>query len=126
MAEAQKGAARPEDITRLFVERANARDAEGLAALYEPDAVLGYPPGQVTQGRDAILALYEQMVARGLRFKLEEAVPVVRNGDLALTATHRADGAGIRVQVVRRQSDGTWLRVIDLPEPPPPRSVDGS
>src|SRR4051794_7361500 len=25
----------PEDITRLFVERANAKDAAGLAALYE-------------------------------------------------------------------------------------------
>jgi hypothetical protein len=26
-------AARPEDLTRLFVERANAKDAAGLAAL---------------------------------------------------------------------------------------------
>jgi hypothetical protein len=36
----------PEDLARLFVERANAGDAEGLAQLYEPDAVLGFPPGQ--------------------------------------------------------------------------------
>jgi hypothetical protein len=26
----------PEDITRLFVERSNAGDAAGVAALYEP------------------------------------------------------------------------------------------
>jgi len=26
------------------------------------------------------------------------------------------DGAGARAQVVRRQVDGTWLRIIDLPE----------
>ena len=36
----------PEDLARLFVERANAGDAAGLADLYEPDAVLGFPPGQ--------------------------------------------------------------------------------
>ena len=45
-------AARPEDLARLFVERANAGDAEGLAELYEPDAVLGFPPGEVTVGRE--------------------------------------------------------------------------
>lgn len=28
----------PEDLTRLFVERSNAGDAEGVAELYEPDA----------------------------------------------------------------------------------------
>ena len=44
----------PEDITRLFVERSNASDADGVAALYEPDAVMAFPPGQFTVGRDAI------------------------------------------------------------------------
>ena len=44
----------PEDLTRLFVEFANARDAEGLASLYAPDAVMAYPPGQSTVGRPAI------------------------------------------------------------------------
>ena len=47
----------PEDVTRLFVERANARDAEGLAELYEPDAVMGFPPGHETVGRAAIRGL---------------------------------------------------------------------
>jgi hypothetical protein len=26
------------------------------------------------------------------------------------------DGIGIRVQVARRQADGSWLRIIDRPE----------
>jgi hypothetical protein len=43
-------------------------------------------------------------------------MPTVVAGDLALTSTIRKDGAGVRVQVVRRQSDGTWLRVLDHPE----------
>ena len=44
----------PEDITRLFVERANAGDPEGIAALYEEHAVMAYPPGALTTGRAAI------------------------------------------------------------------------
>ena len=44
-------AAQPEDLAQLFVQRANDRDAEGLAELYEPDAVLGFPPGHETVGR---------------------------------------------------------------------------
>jgi hypothetical protein len=61
-------ATKPEDITRLFVERSDAGDAEGVAA------------------------------------------------HLALTSTARKDGTGARVQVARRQPDGSWLRVLDLPE----------
>jgi len=53
MTEREK-ARKPEDLTRLFVERANARDAEGLALLYEENAVMAYPPGQQTVGRAAI------------------------------------------------------------------------
>jgi uncharacterized protein (TIGR02246 family) len=100
------------------VERANAGDAEGLAALYEPDAVLGYPPGQVTVGREAIRAVYERLLAQVPHFEPEEALPTLRYGDLALTATRPADAAGARAQVARRQPDGTWLRILDRPEAP--------
>jgi len=41
-------ATKPEDLTRLFVELANAGDAEGLAALYEPEAVVAFPPERLT------------------------------------------------------------------------------
>jgi uncharacterized protein (TIGR02246 family) len=111
-------AARPDDLTRLFVERANAGDAEGLAALYEPDAVLAYPPGSTTEGRKAIQMVFEKMLTMGIAFTVEEALPTVQNGDLALTSTHRADGNGVRVQVARRQPDGSWQRTIDQPEAP--------
>lgn len=106
----------PEDLTRLFVERANAGDAEGLAALYEPDAVLAYPPGRTTVGRDAIRKVCEEMIRHVPHFELEPLTPTVLNGDVALTGTRSADGKGGRVQVVRRQPDGSWLRVIDRPE----------
>jgi uncharacterized protein (TIGR02246 family) len=108
-------ATEPEDITRLFVERANAGDAEGLAELYEPDAVMGFPPGQTTVGRDAIRAVLEAMLERVEHFEPEEPLPTLRSGDIALTTTAAKDDAGARAQVVRRQADGTWLRILDLP-----------
>lgn len=111
-------AQQPEDLTRLWTTFANAGDAAGLARLYEADAVVAFPPGQSTAGREAIRAMYAQMLAKVSRFEPEESLPTLRNGDLALTATRRRDGTGIRVQVVRRQADGSWLRVLDWPEPP--------
>ncbi len=107
----------PEDITRLFVDRANAGDVEGLAELYEPDAVMAFPPGQETVGRDAIRAVMQGMIEHGpTEFPHEELLPTLRIGDIALTATKPEDGSGGRAQVVRRQSDGTWLRILDRPE----------
>ena len=109
-------ATKPEDLTRLFVERANAGDAERLAALYEPEAVVAFPPGQMTVGRAGICALYEKMLAAKPLFKLEKPLPTLHSGELALTATPALDEAGARAQVVRRQPDGTWLRVLDRPD----------
>ncbi|MET7288974.1 nuclear transport factor 2 family protein [Streptomyces sp. NPDC005573] len=116
-------ALKPEDLTRLFVERANAADAAGLAALYEEDAVMAYPPGSVTVGRDAIRELWEKILANSPRFEVEQPLPTLVCGDIALTSTPPKDGTGARAQVVRRQPDGTWLRVIDQPEfrPPTPK-----
>ena len=109
-------AARPEDLTRLFVERANAKDAEGIALLYEEGAVMAYPPGQQTVGRAAIRALWEEALPHLPAFEPESPLPTLISGELALTSTPPRDGSGARAQVVRRQSDGTWLRVLDQPE----------
>jgi uncharacterized protein (TIGR02246 family) len=117
---ATEKAQHPEDLTRLFVERANAGDAAGLAALYEEDAVMAYPPGETTVGRAAIYALWEQVLAHAPHFEPETPLPTLRSGDIALTSTPPKDGAGARAQVVRRQPDGSWLRLLDQPEFQPP------
>jgi ketosteroid isomerase-like protein len=106
----------PEDLTRLFVERANEGDAEGMALLYEVDAIMAYPLGQQTVGRANIAGLFEKMVASRPHFGLEEPLPTLILGDLALTSTPALDAAGARAQVARRQPDGTWLRVLDRPD----------
>jgi ketosteroid isomerase-like protein len=108
----------PEAVTRLIVERLNAGDAAGIAALYEPQAVLAYPADEPTTGREAIQAIYQRMVDAGIKFAVETPLPTVRFEDLALTSTRSADNTGVRVQVLRRQPDGSWMRIIDRPEVP--------
>jgi ketosteroid isomerase-like protein len=116
------GARTPEEITRLFVDRANAGDADGVADLYEEDAVMAFPPGTLTTGRAAIRELMAGAFGDQPRFEYEEPLPTLFAGDIALTATPSRDGKGTRVQVVRRQPDGTWKRLIDRPEQPPASS----
>jgi uncharacterized protein (TIGR02246 family) len=113
-------ARKPEDLTRLFVQRANAGDAAGLAELYEEDAVMAFPPGELTVGRDAIRSLWEKVLANAPHFEPESPLPTLISGDIALTATPPKDGSGARAQVVRRQPDGSWLRLLDQPEFAPP------
>ncbi len=106
----------PEDITRLFVERSNAGDPDGVAALYAEDAVMAYPTGRTTVGRTAIKELWASVLAHGPHFEAEDGLPTLLHGDIALTSTAPKDGAGARAQVVQRQPDGSWLRIIDQPE----------
>ena len=56
------------------------------------------------------------MLASSPHFEQETPLPTLISGDIALTSTPPKDGAGARAQVVRRQPDGTWLRLLDQPE----------
>ena len=102
----------PQDLERLLVSRQRAGDVEGMLALFEPNAVIDSGEGQLTMGRDAIRALYAELVATGRKFEYGEQRPAIISGDLALTSTRLPDGS-VTSEVARRQSDGTWLWVID-------------
>ncbi|MFF2452787.1 YybH family protein [Isoptericola sp. NPDC058082] len=104
----------PDDLGRLFVERLNAGDLEGLVALYEPDAVFAFPPGEQQVGREAIRAALGLILAA--RPQLAPGVPAraLVQGDLALTSTRLESGA-VTAEVARRQADGTWRWVLDQP-----------
>jgi hypothetical protein len=82
--------------------------------------VLAYPAGRPATGRAAIQAVYQQMIDAGMTFAIETPLPTVRFENLALASTRSADNTGVRVQVLRGQPDGSWLRIIDRPEAPPP------
>jgi ketosteroid isomerase-like protein len=78
----QAKAMQPEDVTRLVAERLNAGDATGVAALYEPQAVLAYPADRPVTGRPAIQSIYQQMADAGVKFAaLEAPLPTVRFED---------------------------------------------
>jgi len=102
----------PQDLERLLVSRERAGDVDGMVALYEPHAVLDHGGGQLAVGREAIRAFYAGVVAAGRKFEFGDQRAAIVSGDLALTSTRLPDGT-VTAEVARRQSDGTWLWVID-------------
>jgi ketosteroid isomerase-like protein len=107
-------AAEPNDLARLFIERGNAGDVDGLVALYEPDAVLAFPPGNLATGHAEIREVYEQFVAAAPVLVPGRQHPVLVSGDLALTASTLTTGE-VTVEIARRQPDGSWLWAVDQP-----------
>lgn len=105
---------KPEELSRLIVDRLNAGDVEGLVALYEPDAVLALPAGAVATGSAEIRAAYQRITAGRPTFSPGTPKPTLRCGDYALTST-RLPGGATTVEVAHRQSDGTWRWIIDNP-----------
>ena len=102
----------PEDLSRLFLERAQAGDVEGVVALYEPDAVLATPTGDLVRGTAALREFYRTLLADPPPF-VATVCPAVRHGDLALTSA-RFDG-GVTAEIARQQPGGTWLWLADQP-----------
>jgi len=111
-AEALERALAPEDLDRLFLERANAGDVDGVVALYETDAVLALAPGRLAVGTEAIRRVYAELLASPPSFT-GVIRPAIGKGSIAVTSTTRAGNA--TVEVARRQPDGTWLWMIDQP-----------
>jgi hypothetical protein len=108
----------PQDLERLLVVRQNAGDIEGMVALFEPEALIDVAEGEKTEvrlirGHAAIRAFFTELCASGRKFHVGQQVPAVINGDLALTGTRRPSDGKMTGEVARRQSDGTWLWIID-------------
>ena len=112
----EKKATAPEDLTRLFVEHANAKDAAAVRLVYEEQAVMAYPPGSQTVGRQAIRALWEKLLPPHAALRAGATAAHAGQRRHRAHATVAQDGTGARAQVARRQPDGSWLRLLDQPE----------
>ena len=93
---------------RRIVAVAVCHDREGATAA----ATIAQAQTQPAIGHDAIRALYVDGIAKGRKFAKGKQSPAVINGDIALTSTQLPDGS-VTAEVARRQSDGTWLWIID-------------
>jgi ketosteroid isomerase-like protein len=104
----------PEQLSDLFLARANAGDVEGVVALYEPNAVLALPDGGAAIGHAAIRAFYGALLAGRPRLESAGQRTPLRADDLALTCT-LLPGGNATTEVARRQPDGSWRWIIDQP-----------
>ena len=122
---ASERATTPQDCDRLFAERANAGDVDGVLALYEPDARFVRRDGTVVQGVAELRVVITSLTASQADLQMHVA-RVVESGDIAViyndwVSTTKIDNgavaqrAGRALEIVRRQPDGTWLFAIDDP-----------
>lgn len=107
-----KPAKEPNDLEKYFVERANARDVEGLVALYEPDAILTDGAGEIAVGINQIREFFVKFLADRPMLDSSNQTEALCSGDLSLTSSKLSNG-DITAEVARRQPDGSWLWVID-------------
>lgn len=115
----------PEDCSRLFADRVNAGDVDGVLALYEDRGCYVFQDAVAT-GAAAIRPFVEEMVASKSRLVCDVKRIVHAGEGLALLyddwrVTASGDGGlpiertGKALELVRRQADGTWRFVIDDP-----------
>ena len=115
----------PEDLLNSQVEEFNKGNTNFLMTLYEKDVCFASKPGQVVKELESIRRTLQDFIGKGA--KIEARVKRVLQADnLALLITEwslngtEPDGrifnlTGRGTVVLRRQSDDTWLIVIENP-----------
>ena len=118
----------PDDCDRLLMEAMEKGDIEATVALYEPEAVLLTESGGLLQGRDMIRRHNEEFISLRAKTTIEEIKTII-SGDGSIATTRMKCTSVFRdpksghlvrqvtrtMEVVRKQSDGTWRFVIDDP-----------
>ena len=116
----------PAEVDRLFGEHVNAADLDALVDLYEADAALGQLDGTAVRGHRAIREALNGLRAAQAKIEMNVVKVVEGGADVAVLFDDwrmkavDPDGKpvemrGKALEVVRRQKNGTWRFVIDLP-----------
>ena len=110
-----KKAYKPEEVADLFLEHFNSKDLEGIASVYEEDAVIiTSHEHTAARGKHEIKAFFAKLMEVTPKFEgVTHSLPIV-NGDIALTSTKLPNGF-VTAEVGRKQADGSWLWFIDQP-----------
>lgn len=119
------GALHPEDWPVLFTQRLKVGDVEGLVALYANEARFLSPTGGMLVGREQIRAVLAGLVNAKRQWECQVVQAVIVD-DVALLYTNFKDAgadSGSRaahidqraIEVLRRQSDGTWKLIVGDP-----------
>ena len=114
------GVASPELMAEMFMARFNERDAAGMLALYEPDAVFTFDGVQKAVGHEQIAGALAGFLASP--FKLRGAYAFVHvAGDTALCSLKWEmmepegwiNSDGVSMEVLTRGADGLWRFAVD-------------
>jgi len=120
----------PAELLSLLIKNINAGDLPAVVACYEPEAVFVLPEGQGGQvrGTEAIGQAYAQFLAAKPKLTVNAPVIVEAGGVAVISGEWALDGispegnpsraSGKLCDIVRQQSDGTWLYLIDNPFQP--------
>ena len=110
----------PHEMNQTFARAFNSRDIGNLMALYEEKAVLRIDAEKTFTGKAAIAVELQKLLTMPGKmlshnnFCIEYCDIALLRADHSIVDT---DGAtifsGSSAEVVRRQSDGTWLYIID-------------
>ncbi len=102
-----------------------AGDMEGILATFEPNGVLVGQPGMHAMGTPSLREAFQGFMAINPQISVI-AHDVIQSGDIALhSSTWKMTGqapdgtaiqqSGFSTVVLRKQTDGRWLMVIDNP-----------
>ena len=115
------------DLLASFVKAYNSKDAKALGALFTPEAEIEDEDGNITRGRDAIVARFAQTLAGGeagtlgvntesLRFLGTDLA--IEDGTASISTGTDAPPRNNRYSVIYARQGGRWLhaRIRDEPE----------
>ena len=115
------------DLLASFVKAYNAKDAKALGVLFTPDAEIEDEDGEITRGRDAIVARFAETLAgseagtlavntESLRFLGTDLA--IEEGTASLTFSAEAPPQTNRYSVIYARQGGRWLHARIRDEQP--------